>query len=159
MPALVSPHLLFALRTPAPPGDLASTMRTSLALAFAGSALLAACVPGGPIYVGPDVVTLEGQVLAFESRAPLPRTEVCVFGTDTLCVAANKEGVYRAAFFEQMLLEGGSVSVRFRPSGYPTAIVHLDSLAAGKNAVRVDCAISQRVTLSRDETACLPLQD
>lgn len=134
-------------------------MRISLAIIATGGALLAACVPGGPIYVGPPVVTLEGEVLAFESRTPLPRTEVCVFGADTLCVAADDEGFYRAAFDERMLLDSGSVTVRFRPSGYPVAVVHLDSLAASRTATRVNCAISQQVTLNREPTACLPLQD
>ena len=134
-------------------------MRISLAIIATGGALLAACVPGGPIYVGPPVVTLEGEVLAFESRTPLPRTEVCVFGADTLCVAADDEGFYRAAFDERMLLDSGSVTVRFRPSGYPVAVVHLDSLAASRTATKVNCAISQQVTLNREPTACLPLQD
>jgi hypothetical protein len=134
-------------------------MRTPLTIGVALTALLAACVPSSPIYLGPPAVILEGTVVALETRAPLASTEVCVFGSDTLCVAADAQGNYRAAFFEQVLLEGGAVTVRFRPSGFPTAIARLDSLVPGRAAIRVDCAISERVTLSREPTACLPLQD
>jgi hypothetical protein len=134
-------------------------MRTFLTATIAVAGLLAACVPSGPIYLGPPAVILEGSVVALETRAPLANAEVCVFGADTLCVAADAKGEYRAAFYEEVLLEGGAVTVRFRPAGFPTAIAQLDSLLPGRAAIRVDCAISQRVTVSREPTACLPIQD
>lgn len=134
-------------------------MRTSQMTVLAVAGCLAACVPSSPIYLGPPAVILEGTVVALETRAPLADTEVCVFGADTLCVAANAKGEYRAAFFEEVLLEGGAVTVRFRPAGYPLAVAQLDSLLPGRDAIRVDCAISQRVTVSREATACLPIRD
>ena len=134
-------------------------MRTFLTAGAAAVGIFAACVPSGPIYLGPPVVILEGDVLALETRAPLADAEVCVFGADTLCVATDAKGKYRAAFFEEVLLEGGALTVRFRPRGYPTAIAQLDSLLPGRDATRVDCAISQRVTVSREPATCLPIQD
>lgn len=134
-------------------------MRTFLTAGVAAAGLLAACVPSSPIYLGPPAVVLEGHVVALETREPLADAEVCVFGADTLCVATDAKGKYRAAFFEEVLLEGGTLTVRFRPAGYPTTVARLDSLLPGRDAVRVDCAISQRMTVGREPATCRPIQD
>ncbi len=96
--------------------------------------------------------------MAFEDRTPVPQTEVCVFGSDTLCIAADNNGNYRAAFEPTMLLEGGVVDVRFRKAGYATALLHLTGLTTGTYTDK-HCAISSRVTLTRDPVDCLPLQE
>jgi hypothetical protein len=139
-------------------GDLVTTMRAAWPVAFVAALITSACVPGGPIYFGPPVVTLSGTVESFEDRTPLAQTEVCVFGTDTLCVATDGSGHYRAAFEPTMLLEGGVLDLRFRKSGYPTAMLHLTDLTTGKWD-DTHCAISSRVTLSRQPVECRPLQD
>ena len=118
-----------------------------------GAVIVSACVPGGPIYVGPPIVTLSGNVVSFEDGSPLPQTEVCVFGSDTLCVAADDDGHYRAAFEPIMLLDGGVLDVRFRKAGYPTAMLHLTGLTTGKWD-GTHCAISSRVTLTRQPVEC-----
>jgi hypothetical protein len=118
---------------------------------------LAACVPGSPVYFGPPLVILEGDVQVFEDRRPIPGAEVCVFGTDTLCVAADQHGAYRAEMREGMLLEGASVSVRFRAPGLPTALTELEGLEPGE-VMRVDCAITNRFTLSNRPVSCLPVE-
>ena len=82
----------------------------------------------------------------------------CVFGSDTLCIAADDNGHYRAAFEPTMLLEGGVVNVRFRQAGYATAMLHLTGITTGTYADS-HCAITSRVTLSRDPVACLPIQE
>jgi hypothetical protein len=123
-----------------------------------GAVTVSACVPGGPIYVGPPVVTLSGAVVSFENGSPLPQTEVCVFGSDTLCVAADNGGHFRQAFEPGMLLDGGVLDVRFRKSGYPTAMLHLTELTTGKWD-ETHCAISSRVTLTRQPVECRPLPE
>jgi len=118
---------------------------------------LAACTPGGPIYFGPPRIVLEGEIQVFEEQRPIPNAEVCVFGTDTLCVASDQQGIYRAGMSEGMLLEGASLTVRFRAQGLPTALAELEGLVAG-DITRVDCAISNRLTLSERPVTCLPVQ-
>jgi hypothetical protein len=120
-------------------------------------AFLQACVPGSPVYFGPPVVTLEGDVAVFETGQALPGTEVCVFGADTLCLPADAKGHYWAQFREQTLLEDGAVTVRFRPPGLPAAIAELRDLVAGQKTT-LDCAISDRVTLAGGPLACRPIQ-
>lgn len=131
-------------------------MWKACAILLVGAAAASACVPGGPIYVGPPVVTLSGNVMSFEGMTPLPQAEVCAFGTDTLCVATDDGGHYRMAFDPVMLLEGGVLDVRFRTAGYPTAMLHLSRLTTGKWD-ETDCAISSRVTLTRQPVECRPI--
>ncbi len=116
----------------------------------------AACVPGSPIYLGPPAVSLEGDVVSFEDRQPLPRAEVCVFGTDTLCVAADENGHFKAATRVEMLLEGGVLTVRFRAPGRQVAVARIDSVQVGV-VTRVDCAVSNRFSVSSGPAACLPV--
>lgn len=129
-----------------------------IASTFAAATLLAACTPGSPVYFGPPIVTLEGQAVGLESGEPLAYTEVCVFSSDTLCIAADKNGKYRAAVLVSNLLEGGRADVRFRASGYPTAILELADLSEGKYS-DAHCRISARVTLTRQPVACVPLHE
>ncbi len=117
-----------------------------------------ACVPGSPIYVGPPLVTLEGHVYVFEWRAPIPYAEVCVFGADTLCVEADRNGQYRAEMRRSMLLEGGAVTVRFRIQRLAPAYTTLHGLEPGEKTT-VNCAISNRLTLSNAPMECLPAPD
>lgn len=133
-------------------------MWKACAVLLPGAVIASACVPGGPIYVGPPVVTLSGTVVSFEDRSPLPQTEVCVFGTDTLCVASDDDGHYRAAFEPTMLREGGVLDVRFRKTGYPTALLHLTDITTGRWD-ETHCAISSRVTLTRQPVECRPLPE
>ncbi len=132
-------------------------MRRPALIALAAAAAAVACVPGGPIYVGPPVVTLQGLVFSFEDQRPLPGAEVCVFGTDTLCVASDENGEFKAQLREIMLLEGQALTLRFRPQGRPPAFAALTDVETGE-VTRVDCGVSSRLTLSAEPAACLPLQ-
>ena len=131
-------------------------MRRSLILLALGTAITA-CVPGSPVYFGPPIVILVGEVQLFEERQPIPNAEVCVFGTDTLCVASDQNGSYRAEMREAFLLEGKSLTVRFRAPGLPSALAELHDVETG-DPTRLDCAISSRFTLSNRPVACLPIQ-
>ena len=117
----------------------------------------AACSPTGPLYIGPPRVVLEGTVEVFEERRAIPNAEVCVFGTDTLCVATDQNGTYQAGMSQGMLLEGASLTVRFRAQGLPTALAELEGVETGE-VTQVDCAISNRFTLSNRPVTCLPVQ-
>jgi hypothetical protein len=139
-------------------GDLVSTMFKAFPWCWLGAVIVTACVPGGPIYVGPPVVTLSGNVVSVEDRSPLAQAEVCVFGSDTLCVAADGEGHYRVAFDSVMLRDGGVLDVRFRAAGYPTAMLHLANVTTGKWD-ETHCAISSRVTLTRQPVECRRLPE
>ncbi|NIM51155.1 MAG: hypothetical protein GTN62_14540 [Gemmatimonadales bacterium] len=130
-------------------------MRYPPVLAFAASLLASACVPGGPIYLGPPLVTLEGQVYSFEERVPLPGTEVCVFGADTVCVESDREGRFKVQLKESQVGTESSVTVRFRTPGLQPAIAEVKELTPGQ-ATTVNCAISNRFTVSRRPNACLP---
>ena len=121
------------------------------------AAFLQACVPGSPVYFGPPVVTLEGDVAVFETGQALPGTEVCVFGADTLCLPSDAKGHYWAQFREQTLRDDGSVTVRFRAPGLPAAVAELRDLVPGQKTT-VDCAITDRVTLAGGPLACRPIQ-
>lgn len=133
--------------------DLGSTMRLASWI-FSLTVCVAACTPGSPVYFGPPILTLQGTVSALETGAPLAHAEVCVFASDTLCVGADNNGHYSAALLVSELLEGGRADVRFRASGYPTAILQLSDLAEGKRE-DTNCIISTRVTLSRQPVACI----
>ena len=128
-------------------------MLRTLTVAAAGL-VICACVPGGPIYLGPPVVTLRGTVYSTESGAPIPRAEVCVFGADTTCIAGERDGTYRAQIKESQLLHG-AVQVRFRVSGLRPAIASLDSLTPG-DKVTLHCSISTRMSLGTDPIPCGP---
>lgn len=132
-------------------------MRLRTLLFGIASAVLTACVPGSPIYFGPPLVTLSGTVMVFETRAPAARAEVCVFGTDTLCVASQQDGTYQTEMRSDMLLEGNALTVRFRITGLPTALAELNDVQVGE-VTRVDCGISNRMTLSTEPVACLPIE-
>jgi hypothetical protein len=114
----------------------------------------AACVPGGPIYVGPPAVKLEGQVYVVEEQRPLPNAEVCAFGADTVCVATDTQGHFRVEFRSTILLQGGALTLRFRTSGLPPAVAELHNVTPGE-MTRVDCGISNRLTLSTEPATCL----
>jgi hypothetical protein len=94
--------------------------------------------------------------MSFEDRQPIPQAEVCVFGADTLCVATDQKGEYLAQARSSVLLEGGRLTVRFRGQGFPTAVAELVDVAPG--GTRVDCGVSNRVTLSARPVACLPIE-
>jgi hypothetical protein len=102
-------------------------------------------------------VLLNGNVQVFEEQRVLPNAEVCVFGTDTLCVATDQSGDYTAGMTAGMLLEGSALTVRFRAQGLPTAIAALEGVVPGE-PLQVDCAISNRFTLSNRPVTCLPVQ-
>jgi hypothetical protein len=125
------------------------------AVTLSSAAALAACVPGGPIYFGAPIVNLQGAVYSIEDRAPLAGAEVCVFGADTVCIAADQDGRYAGYVRDRQLLEGGHVRVRFRIAGLRPAFADLDSLVPG-DQVTLDCAISTRMTLGTDPVPCLP---
>jgi hypothetical protein len=132
-------------------------MRRPALIAFTAAAAAAACVPGGPIYVGPPPVTLQGLVFSLEDQRPLANAEVCVFGTDTLCLASDLNGEYKAQMRDIMLLEGQALTVRFRPQGYPPAFAKLTDIEPGE-VTRVDCGVSSRLTLSAEPATCFPLE-
>lgn len=136
-------------------GELVSTMRWIVLVT--GVAVFPACVPGNPVYFGPPVVTLEGDVAVFETGQPLPETEVCVFGADTVCLKADSKGHYWTQIREQTLLEHGAVTVRFRAPGLPLAVAELRDLTPGQKST-ADCAISDRVTLAGGPLPCRPIQ-
>ena len=131
-------------------------MRLPLASTLAALAF-AACVPGSPVYIGKaDTVTFEGEVYAFEDRVPVPQAEVCLFGTDTLCVRADNKGHYWMSTYGSMVMDDSTVVLRFRIQGgqpaYSTQVGMTDD-----EKREVSCAISNRVTLSNQPRACLPI--
>lgn len=132
-------------------------MTTARAMLGVGLAALgaAACVPGGPIYVGPPVATIEGHVYTYELQTPAAGAEVCVFGTDTLCLEADRSGSYRAQLRDRQIPADGTVRVRFRLAGLAPAVARLDSVLPGERR-QLDCAISNRLTLSTEPADCLP---
>ena len=131
-------------------------MRLPLATALAALAI-AACVPGGPVYIGvSDTVTFEGEIYVFEERTPAPQAEACLFGADTLCVRADSRGHYWMSTYGSMVLEDSTVTLRFRIAGLQPAYSILTSLTGDEKRV-VNCAISNRVTLSNEPRACLPI--
>lgn len=135
---------------------LLDTMRRP-AILLTAVAAAAACSPTGPVYLGPPRVVLSGSVQVFEAQQPIPNAEVCVFGTDTLCVATDQHGDYSAGMAQGMLLEGDALTVRFRVRGLPTAVAELEGVVPGE-PLQVDCAISNRFALSNRPVTCLPVQ-
>ncbi len=131
-------------------------MRLPLASAMAALAF-AACVPGSPVYIGrADTVTFEGKIYVFEERIPAPQAEACLFGTDTLCVRADDDGHYWMSTYGSMVMDDSTVVLRFRIGGVPPAYTTLVGLTDDEKRV-VNCAISNRVTLSNQPRACLPI--
>jgi hypothetical protein len=121
------------------------------ALAFA------ACVPGSPVYIGrADTVTFEGKVHVFEQRVPVPQAEVCLFGTDTLCVRADNNGHYWMSTYGSMVMDDSTVVLRFRMDGMQPAYSTQIGMRGDEKRV-VNCAISNRVTLSNQPRACLTI--
>jgi len=131
-------------------------MRLSVTSALAGLAF-AACVPGSPVYIGrADTVTFEGDIYVFEEKVPAPQAEACLFGTDTLCVRANNDGHYWMSTYGSVVMDDSTVVLRFRIEGGQPAYSTLVGLTR-KEAREVNCAISNRVTLSNEPRACLPI--
>lgn len=130
-------------------------MRRSRLATLAAVAALAACVPGSPIYFGPPIITIEGTVFAFETQEPIPNAEVCAFGADTTCVQADRTGRYRLALAVEHVDERGELTLRFRIGGIRPAVTTVEHLEPG-TVTAVSCAISTRMSLSREPTACLP---
>ena len=131
-------------------------MRLPLASVLAALAC-AACVPGSPVYIGTaDTVTFEGEVYVFEERVPVPHAEVCLFGTDTLCVRADSKGHYWMSTYGSMVMDDSTVVLRFRIDGVQPAYSTQVGMTDDETRV-VSCAISNRVTLSSQPRACLPI--
>jgi hypothetical protein len=128
-----------------------------LAIAAAAAAATEACTPSSRVYVGPPRVLLRGIVQVFEQQQALPNAEVCVFGTDTLCVRTDQSGTYQAGMAQEMLLEGNSLVVRFRAQGLPTAVAEIEDIVVGETT-ELNCGISNRFTASTQPRACLPVQ-
>ncbi len=124
-------------------------MQFRIPLTLASLAAAGACVPGSPIYIGPPLSTLRGHVYDAERAAPLASAEVCIFGEDTTCLRSAEDGAYRFQVFAQM------VSVRFRRTGYSTAMVDSIRLITD-SVVVVDCALTNRFVLSTRPITCLP---
>ena len=117
----------------------------------------AACVPGSPVYIGrADTVTFEGEVYVFEERVPIPQAEVCLFGTDTLCVRADSKGHYWMSTYGSMVMDDSTVVLRFRIDGVQPAYSTQVGMADDEKRM-VNCAISNRVTLSNQPRTCLPI--
>ena len=125
-------------------------MQFRIPLTLATLAAAAACVPGSPIYFGPPLSTLEGRVFDAETATPIARAEICIFGADTSCLRATEDGAYQFKVFEQI------VSVRFRSSGFSTAMVDTVRLVTDSLVV-VDCALTSRVVVSNRPVRCLPI--
>ena len=127
-------------------------LKTALALlAFA------ACVPGGPLYIGrADTVTFEGDVYVFEEKVLVPHAEACLFGTDTVCVRADTKGHYWMSTYASIIMDDSTVVLRFRIEGAQPAYSTQTGMT-GKETRVVNCAISNRVTLSSQPRDCLPI--
>ncbi len=131
-------------------------MRLPLASAMAALAF-AACVPGSPVYIGrADTVTFEGKIYIFEDRTPAPQAEACLFGTDTLCVRANDDGHYWMSTYGSVVMDDSTVVLRFRMDGMQPAYSTQIGMRGDEKRV-VNCAISNRVTLSNQPRACLTI--
>ena len=74
-----------------------------------------------------------------------------------MCVSTDQSGAYHAGMASGVLLEGNSLTVRFRAQGLPTALAELEDIVLGEPQT-VDCAISNRFTVSTRPVACLPVQ-
>jgi hypothetical protein len=131
-------------------------MRLALASTLA-TLVIVACVPGSPVYIGrADTVTFEGEIYMFEERVPAPQAEACLFGTDTLCVRANDDGHYWMSTYASVKLADSSVVLRFRIAGGQPAYSTQTGVADDEKRV-VNCALSNRVTMSNQPRACLPI--
>lgn len=119
-------------------------------MVLAAAGWTAGCYRGGLMGTRVPAAILEGWVFSFEDAAPLAHAEVCVFGTDTSCVRADARGHYRTR------VPAESVSVRFRTAGLPPATSPRIDLTSGERR-RLDCAISDRVPVGPEPSACLSL--
>lgn len=129
-------------------------VRTRAVFGLGFAAALLACVPGGPIYIGPPVLTLRGHVFTFETREPIANAEVCAFSADTLCLATDRNGNYRVQLLERQLLEGGRCTLRFRAPGFRTHVSELSDLVVD-SSLTVDCGITNRVSPAGGPATCL----
>lgn len=122
-------------------------MQSRLALALAASVTAAGCVLLG---FGPPSGIVEGWVYQVETQSPLPRSEVCAFGIDTICVRADREGHYRMRLAEQ------TVVMRFRFGSLPLAASDSTRIVAG-GRLTVSCALVNRMVLSDHPLPCQPV--
>lgn len=120
--------------------------RTLLAVAALGSTVACWAQQRHLLGSSQPVTVLTGSVVSFETGAPIPQAEVCVFGSDTTCVRADTQGRYRAQ------VRPGTVTVRFRLTGMPPAFVRAAVITAGN--AQISCAMSGRLSLA-DEAPCL----
>lgn len=108
--------------------------------ALAGCALLG---------FGPPTGTIQGTVQQAPSYLPAPFAEVCVFGADTVCVRADRDGHYKLRLTEQAFW------IRFRfGNQHPHQSASL-RITVGQT-LEVNCALVDRVILNDDPVACLP---
>jgi len=94
-------------------------------------------------------------VFFYESQTPVIYPEVCLFGTDTLCIRGDRDGRFRAQLTERQV-ETGTIVVRFRAEGLQPATADVANVTTGERFV-VNCAISDRVSLSSGPVPCLPI--
>ncbi len=132
-------------------------MQSQYLFVVAAAGLGCACVPGGPIYVGPPLATIEGRVFFYESQTPVVHPEVCLFAADTLCVQGDRHGRFKAQLTDRQV-DAGTIVVRFRAGGLQPASANLERVAVGERFV-VNCAISDRIALSTSPVPCLPTPD
>lgn len=112
------------------------------ALATSGCALLG---------FGPPTGVVEGWVQQSPSFTPAAYAEVCVYGMDTLCIRANREGHYRIKLTEQ------TVWLRFRFGGqHPHRSEPFPIVLGGR--LEVSCAIADRLVVTPDPIPCLPIR-
>ncbi|MFQ5551726.1 MAG: carboxypeptidase-like regulatory domain-containing protein [Gemmatimonadales bacterium] len=117
-------------------------------LLILGAFLLAGCMPGTLIYLGPEFATVRGAVFSLEGHTPLPGAEVCLYGSDTTCVRANDNGEYRI-----FLAREETVTLRYRVAGARPAVIMGIHLTPPE-VVILNCTLSTRLTLSTEPGAC-----
>ena len=132
-------------------------MQLQRLLGVAATGLTMACVPGGPIYVGPPLATFEGRVFLYESQTPVVYPEVCLFGGDTLCIQGDRNGRFKAQLTDRQV-GAGTIVLRFRTEGLQPAVADVTNVQIGERFV-VNCAISDRVSLSSTPVRCFPIPE
>ena len=115
--------------------------------------LLAAAATGGCALLGfgPPTGVVEGWVQQAPSYAPAGYAEVCVYGADTVCTRADRNGHYRVRLTEQ------TVWLRFRlGSQHPHRSEAFPILVGSR--IQVNCALADRLVVSPDPVPCLPVR-
>ena len=118
-----------------------------------GLALLAAATSGGCAFLGfgPPTGIIEGWVQQAPSFTPAAYAEVCVYGADTSCARADRDGHYRIRLTAQ------TVWVRFRfGSQHPHRTEAFPIVIGGR--IEVSCALADRLVVSPDPVPCLPVR-